>query len=350
MTIYAEPRLLPCGDRALSVELADEIGRDVTSRVLALDYLIRADGVPGIVETVPSYRALLVYYDPFAIGYAELRDAIDRAGRAGARGRPAPVADGRAAVLLRGRARLRAGGGRRAARAHPRGGRDAPRGRRLLRGLHRLHAGAALPLGPARAPAHPPPRATAAQDAAGQRQHRRHAVLHLLGGEPGRLLGARANARCRSTIPRRRTPSSCAPAITCASAAIDRAEFDAITAEAVAAGTYEPTIEPAAPDTATRPPDPCEYDALAPQRALASSAPRASVRSLAHTTLSATISEPANVPKPQSVDAMTRSRSPTASTAWADPIGHDLADARRSWSSCRSRRAGAACRRAAAGA
>ena len=29
MTIYAEPRLLPCGDRALSVELADEIGRDV---------------------------------------------------------------------------------------------------------------------------------------------------------------------------------------------------------------------------------------------------------------------------------------------------------------------------------
>jgi KipI family sensor histidine kinase inhibitor len=29
--------------------------------------------VPGIVETVPSYRALLVYYDPMAVGYAELR-------------------------------------------------------------------------------------------------------------------------------------------------------------------------------------------------------------------------------------------------------------------------------------
>jgi KipI family sensor histidine kinase inhibitor len=72
MTIYAEPRLLPCGDRALSVELADEIGRDVTARVLALDYLLAAAAVPGVVETVPSYRALLVYYDPFAIGYAEL--------------------------------------------------------------------------------------------------------------------------------------------------------------------------------------------------------------------------------------------------------------------------------------
>ena len=76
MTIYAEPRLLPCGDRALSVELADEIGRDVTLRVLALDYLIHADGVPGIVETVPSYRALLVYYDPLAIGYAELKTRL----------------------------------------------------------------------------------------------------------------------------------------------------------------------------------------------------------------------------------------------------------------------------------
>src|SRR5262245_19029669 len=81
MTIYAEPRLLPCGDRALSVELADEIGREVTSRVLALDYLLRADSVPGIVETVPSYRALLVYYDPLAIGYAELRARLSALAR-----------------------------------------------------------------------------------------------------------------------------------------------------------------------------------------------------------------------------------------------------------------------------
>lgn len=72
MTVYGDPHLLPCGDRAVSVELADEIGREVTARVLALDYLIREDGVPGIVETVPSYRALLVYYDPLAIEYADL--------------------------------------------------------------------------------------------------------------------------------------------------------------------------------------------------------------------------------------------------------------------------------------
>jgi inhibitor of KinA len=76
MTIYAEPRLLPCGDRALSVELGDEISREVNARVLALDYLIRQQALPGITETVPSFRALLVYYDPFLVGYEQLVDAL----------------------------------------------------------------------------------------------------------------------------------------------------------------------------------------------------------------------------------------------------------------------------------
>ena len=72
MTIYAEPRLLPCGDRALSVELGDEISREVNARVLALDYLIRAEAPAGVTETVPSFRSLLVYYDPLVVGHEEL--------------------------------------------------------------------------------------------------------------------------------------------------------------------------------------------------------------------------------------------------------------------------------------
>jgi KipI family sensor histidine kinase inhibitor len=72
VTIYVEPRLLPCGDVAVSVELADEISRDVNARVLALEYLIQQKAVPGVAETVPSFRSLLVYYDPFVVGYEEL--------------------------------------------------------------------------------------------------------------------------------------------------------------------------------------------------------------------------------------------------------------------------------------
>jgi inhibitor of KinA len=70
--IYPEPRLLPCGDRALSVELGDEISREVNARVLALEYLIQQKAVSGVTETVPTFRSLLVYYDPFLVDYAEL--------------------------------------------------------------------------------------------------------------------------------------------------------------------------------------------------------------------------------------------------------------------------------------
>ena len=76
MTTWAEPRFLPCGDRALSVELGDEITRDINARVLALEYLIQQRRLPGVGETVPSYRALLVYYDPLVVGYEALTDAL----------------------------------------------------------------------------------------------------------------------------------------------------------------------------------------------------------------------------------------------------------------------------------
>ena len=72
MTILAEPRLRLCGDRAVSVELADEIGREITARVLALDYLVRETRLAGVTETVPSFRALLVYYDPLVTSYEAL--------------------------------------------------------------------------------------------------------------------------------------------------------------------------------------------------------------------------------------------------------------------------------------
>ncbi|HXJ78681.1 MAG TPA: 5-oxoprolinase subunit PxpB [Candidatus Methylomirabilis sp.] len=76
MTIYSEPRILPCGDRAVTAELGDEIGREVNARVLALDYLIRQRALAFITETVPSYRSLLVYYDPARVDYEHLVDTL----------------------------------------------------------------------------------------------------------------------------------------------------------------------------------------------------------------------------------------------------------------------------------
>ena len=65
-------RFLPAGDLALSVELGDDISVDVNTRVRALEFLIGQKALRGVVETVPSYRALLVYYDPGVVGYDAL--------------------------------------------------------------------------------------------------------------------------------------------------------------------------------------------------------------------------------------------------------------------------------------
>jgi len=74
--IYPEPRFLPCGDLAVSVELADEISREANARVLALEYLIHERRMPGITETLPTYRSLLVYYEPSEIRFDALTAAL----------------------------------------------------------------------------------------------------------------------------------------------------------------------------------------------------------------------------------------------------------------------------------
>jgi len=69
-------RFLPTGDLALSVELGDDISVDVNTRVRALEFLIEQKALPGVVETVPTYRALQVYYDPGVVGYETLCRAL----------------------------------------------------------------------------------------------------------------------------------------------------------------------------------------------------------------------------------------------------------------------------------
>jgi len=70
--MYPEPKFLPAGDLAVSVEFADAISPEVNTRVRALEYLIQQKAIPGVVETVPTFRALLIDYDPLVISWDEL--------------------------------------------------------------------------------------------------------------------------------------------------------------------------------------------------------------------------------------------------------------------------------------
>ncbi|MBX4864121.1 5-oxoprolinase subunit PxpB [Rhizobium bangladeshense] len=58
------PRILACGDSALSVELSDTIDETISERVIALAQSLTDTPIDGVEELVPTYRSLMVVYDP----------------------------------------------------------------------------------------------------------------------------------------------------------------------------------------------------------------------------------------------------------------------------------------------
>jgi KipI family sensor histidine kinase inhibitor len=66
------PRLLPSGDSAITVEFGRNIDDAANRRVLALDRTLAGEPIAGVTETVPTYRSLLVHYDPERIDFDAL--------------------------------------------------------------------------------------------------------------------------------------------------------------------------------------------------------------------------------------------------------------------------------------
>ena len=72
----AEYRLLDAGERALVVEFGATVDPEINGKVLALDLALNAAEIAGVVETVPTYRSLMIHYDPLAIARADLAQRV----------------------------------------------------------------------------------------------------------------------------------------------------------------------------------------------------------------------------------------------------------------------------------
>ena len=81
------PRFLDAGECALTVEFGSVIDDALIAQVLALDAGLAADPLAGILETVPTYRSLMVHYDPLILPRAALVAHVQRV-----LVRPAPLA------------------------------------------------------------------------------------------------------------------------------------------------------------------------------------------------------------------------------------------------------------------
>ena len=58
------PKLIPAGESALLVELADDVDLSINNQVYALDSWMRESVVKGVTHWVPGYSSLVIHFDP----------------------------------------------------------------------------------------------------------------------------------------------------------------------------------------------------------------------------------------------------------------------------------------------
>lgn len=66
------PRFLPSGDTALVVEFGDQMDRHLSALVLNLSRRVVEADIAGVCEAVPTFRSLMVHYDPLVVRSREL--------------------------------------------------------------------------------------------------------------------------------------------------------------------------------------------------------------------------------------------------------------------------------------
>lgn len=76
--IYDEPVFRPLGDMMLGVEFGDEANVALNFKVLELERLMREAQVPGVIETIPSLRELVLVLDRERTTHAKAQEALER--------------------------------------------------------------------------------------------------------------------------------------------------------------------------------------------------------------------------------------------------------------------------------
>ena len=78
MGLYLRTLFYLMGDRGLLLEFGDEIRREINEKVRRMALAIQAETIEGIIETVPTYRSLLIIYNPIILPVTELKKRLER--------------------------------------------------------------------------------------------------------------------------------------------------------------------------------------------------------------------------------------------------------------------------------
>ena len=64
------------GDRGLLLEFGDEISLETHQKVRSMNLALKRERIEGVIETVPTYRSLLLIYNPLVLSLEELEKRI----------------------------------------------------------------------------------------------------------------------------------------------------------------------------------------------------------------------------------------------------------------------------------
>jgi inhibitor of KinA len=76
MGLYSKTQFYLMGDRGLLLEFGDEISLDVNEKVRRMALAIQGKAIEGIIGTVPTYRSLLIIYNPLILSIGELKERL----------------------------------------------------------------------------------------------------------------------------------------------------------------------------------------------------------------------------------------------------------------------------------
>ncbi len=74
--VFDKTRLRPVGDRGLLAEYGDTISPEINRKVRMIAMALEQEKPIGMVEVVPTYRSLLIIYDPIKTGVTDLEQTL----------------------------------------------------------------------------------------------------------------------------------------------------------------------------------------------------------------------------------------------------------------------------------
>lgn len=66
------PRIITSGDTAIVVEFEDRIDPEINAKVKAFYEVLKNANIKGVVDIIPTYRSVLIHYNPVFIRYAQM--------------------------------------------------------------------------------------------------------------------------------------------------------------------------------------------------------------------------------------------------------------------------------------